>query len=524
MSGRVSGLTIARTSLADCQKSAIGPAPVHVAIRIVVDVARALHELHEEAAAKGGNAHHGLSTAQVLVGYDGSILLAPAGGVSASYRSPEQVSGNDVDRRSDVFALGVVLWELLTGTQLFDRGSDAATAKAILADPILDVRTVNPDVPEVVGDVLATALARDKTARFDNTAAFGRALAGASSSSAIAEASSADVGAWVAERVPRKEAAARAISDSVPDLDVPRATRAQRSLQVPKPSVPTVPTAPEVPELPASVRSAAAAAFSDASLSVPAPKSIPFDSGDEDDFDMEIERNLTTSAAPMATSSRTSGSPDPRNSLELHSARTSGAHRAGSGLELGAPQRPSAREPRSERGEDVGIGAKIGGWLGALVLLGGTAAALFHFVHRPGGRSVTSFLPHAFDGTSANESGAIALVSLVIAVTIGYLGLYLKPHAWTMVAAGGAWLLLALAMVTVTLASTGENPTPPDGVLLVPYVAPAAVLLFALGLGGREARLLGRAHGTRRVGGAPLAAIAGALAFVAFEVSRYAAP
>ena len=83
-------------------------------------------------------------------------------------------------------------------------------------------------------------------------------------------------------------------------------------------------------------------------------------------------------------------------------------------------------------------------------------------------------------------------------------------------------LLLALAMVTVTLASTGENPTPPDGVLLVPYVTPVAIALLALGMGLRAGRILGRARGARRVAGVPLAAIAGVLAFVAFEVSRLA--
>ncbi len=540
MSGRVPGLTIARASLAACQNNATGPAPVAVAVRIAADAARALHELHEQAAASGAEAHHGLSTAQVLLGYDGSVELATADAVrgdrrSASYLSPEQVSGKDVDRRSDVFSLGIVLWELLTGTQLFHRDTDAATSLAILQDPILDVRSVNPDVPPIIGDVLATALARNKNARFDNAAAFGKALAGARSSSGIGEASPQDVGRWVATLVPRTDraesstsgAAARAISDSVPDLDMPGAPRAHRSrpqmnaVKVPSGAAEALPSR-SVPIPPSSVRSAAAAAFSEVSLAAPAQKTIPFDSGDDDD-DMQIERDLSTDSMPVSTSARTSGAHGAARSLELHSARTSGGYRA-SGLELGAAQRRSASPESSERDHDsVRIGAKIGGWLVALVVLGGTAAALFHFGHRRGGQHATSFLPHAFDGTSANESGAIALVSLVVAVTIGFIGLRLKPHAWAIVAAGGAMLVLALAMVTVTLASTGENPTPPDGVLLVPYVVPAAALLLALGLSRRAARVLGRARGGRRLGGVPLAALAGALAFAAFELSRFAA-
>lgn len=497
----------------------MGPVPIGIAIHIVIEVARALEASHDHAEAAGDPAHHGVSTTQVLVDYDGTIALADnrdegEDRVSASYLSPEQVSGSALDRRADVFSLGIVLWELLTGTQLFDRDTEAATSVAILEDPILEVRAVNPDVPPIVAEVLGTALARDKQARFDNVAAFARALAGARASGGITEATAQDVARWVAQRVPRT---APDLGDSVPDLDVPGASRARRSLNVASTSA-----SPPVP--PTSVRSAAAAAFSDVALSAPPQKAIPIESMDDDDFDMQIERNLTTSAMPTAMSSPTSSTPGLDRSSGLHAARPSGPHRTSSGLDLGAPQRASARPERSELEEEVGLGARLVGFCGALLVLGLTAGALFQSLHRAGGRPVTSSLPHAFDGTSANESGAIALVSLVVAVALVFVGLRLQPRAWSIVASGGTLLLLALAMVTVTLASTGENPTPPDGALLVPYVAPVAVLLLALGMGVRAGRILGRAHGLRRLGGLPLAAIAGALAFAAFEASRLAAP
>jgi hypothetical protein len=66
------------------------------------------------------------------------------------------------------------------------------------------------------------------------------------------------------------------------------------------------------------------------------------------------------------------------------------------------------------------------------------------------------------------------------------------------------------------------NPTPPDGVLLIPYLLPTAVLFLALGLLGRAARRFARGGAGRRVTSLPLAAIAGALAFAAFEISRLA--
>lgn len=244
-------------------------------------------------------------------------------------------------------------------------------------------------------------------------------------------------------------------------------------------------------------------------------KAIAFDAGDEDDFDMEIERNVANVSVPTATSSDTSGAPG----------RTSGSPGRGSGgLELAAPSRmvrEGARAPRDED-EEPSTGGKVVGHLLALVLSGGAAFALWRYVHRAGGLDVTRALPHAFDGSSATESGAVSLLALVVAVIIGFIGLRFKPHAWGIIAAGGVLLFLSLAMVTVTLASTGENPTPPDGVLLVPYLFPAAILFLALGTMGRAARLFALGGAKRRLATIPVAAIAGLLAFLAFEASRLA--
>jgi hypothetical protein len=202
-------------------------------------------------------------------------------------------------------------------------------------------------------------------------------------------------------------------------------------------------------------------------------------------------------------------------------ARASGV--AGAGLELSQPSR-MAREGAAQRPtrEGPGLGARLGAALLTLAVAGGTAFGLLHQVHRAGGRDVTRALPHAFDGTSATASGAVSLVTLVVAMTLFFLGLKLKPHAWAVVSSGGALLLLALAMVTVALASTGENASPPDGVLLVPYLFPAANVLLALGSWRRSSRLLARARGAARGGAIPLAMIAGVLVFVAFETSRLA--
>ncbi len=484
-------------SLAACQGSATGPTPTptSIAVRLAIDVAAAL-----EAA---GARHHGVTPAQIRIGYDGAVgIVSAEGREETAYLAPEQVSGSALDRRAHVFSLGVVVWELLTGVRLFARATEALTTVAILEEPILDPRTVFPEIPAILAEVLATALARDRNGRFDTPTAFAKALTAARATAGVADASTDDLARWVAARLPPPVSLVPQLGGAVPDLDIPSVPSSRRS-------IPTSRASPVVP--PTSVRTAAAAAFSEASLSIPAQKSIAFDVAPDDDFDMQIERNFSTSVVPTATSSRPSG---------MHSGRPSVPSNAG--LELGAPLRRNARTEPITRRSEVGFLAKLLGYVVALVLLGGTAAALFRFVHRAGGRSLTTLLPRAFDGLSAPDSGAVALATLVLAVTVIFVGLRLKPHAWFVVLSGGALLLLALAMVTVTLASTGDNPTPPDGVLLVPFLAPAALILLALGIAGRAGRRMAHAHGARRLGGVPIAVIAGALAFVAFEISRLA--
>ena len=79
-------------------------------------------------------------------------------------------------------------------------------------------------------------------------------------------------------------------------------------------------------------------------------------------------------------------------------------------------------------------------------------------------------------------------------------------------------MLTALTMVTVTLASSGEAGAPPDGLLLLPYVAPLALIGIALGINGR-AMILFRGSIPRKAAGIPLTLIAAVVAFLAYETS-----
>jgi eukaryotic-like serine/threonine-protein kinase len=82
------------------------------------------------------------------------------------YLSPEQVNGNSLDRRSDVFALGVVMWESLTGRRLFLGRTDFETMQNVLERPIPPPSTLRPSVPTALDYIVVRALERDPKRRY----------------------------------------------------------------------------------------------------------------------------------------------------------------------------------------------------------------------------------------------------------------------------------------------------------------------------------------------------------------------
>lgn len=509
--------------LGDVQKTTQGPIPIDIALRVTCDVARALHAAHELVDAQRGPlglVHQDVSPHNILIGYDGVTKLVDFGVArlgmlegsrteslkgKPSYASPEQINGKNIDRRTDVFALGVVLWELLTGERLFRRETNAASYLAVLHDPIPDVRTKNPDVPEAIAKVVARALDRDRDARFPTAEAF-RVAIDEARGERIPEASVEEVSFWIAQLAPPKLTFAelqRELEESVvsksssplppdavvPDLDVP-APASRRGVSAGPASAPQAP--------PASTPARPAAPVRGPSIEV---------GNDADDFDMEIERDgsLASLAAAQAPPS---------------SARRAPIAATASGLEV-AHRRATA--PVHEASDDEpSIGTKIAAYVVTAVVSAGAAAGLVKFAHRHGGRAVTSILPHAFDGTSAAEAGVVSAVTLVLAIVLGFAGLRMRPRSWAVVVSGGAMLLASLAMVTVTLVSTEDNPSPPDGALLLPYVVPLALLSLAVGVAGRATHVFGGEGVGRKLAAVPIAAVAGALAFLAVETSGLA--
>ena len=124
-----------------------------------------------------------------------------------AYMAPEQLRGERVDRRTDVFAVGIVLWELLAQRHLFRRDTEYLTFDAITNQPIPDICAARPEVPRALGAAIGKALARDRDARFATARELGEAIGqavlpigGAMPSSAIAHEIAGAFGARLEEQ------------------------------------------------------------------------------------------------------------------------------------------------------------------------------------------------------------------------------------------------------------------------------------------------------------------------------------
>ena len=176
---------------------AAGGVPLPVAVRIVMNACAGLHAAHELRDAKGnliGLVHRDVSPQNILVTYDGvskvvdfGVAKATAMGGSAtvagqlkgkvSYMAPEQVRGEAIDRRVDVFALGIVLYSLTTGKHPFRRESEAATMYTIASDEaVVPPSKFLPKYPPSLESVLLKSLAKDAKNRYSTASEFQRAL------------------------------------------------------------------------------------------------------------------------------------------------------------------------------------------------------------------------------------------------------------------------------------------------------------------------------------------------------------
>jgi len=169
--------------------------PLELAVMIVSGAAAGLHHAHERKGKQGqplNIVHRDVSPANIMVGYDGSVKVLDFGIAKAEeratktvggtikgkygYMSPEQCKGKPIDRRSDIFALGICLYEMTTLRRAFKGNDDFETMKRIVAGDVILPSVAVPGYPRELEAIVLTAMANDPNARFQTAAEMIEAL------------------------------------------------------------------------------------------------------------------------------------------------------------------------------------------------------------------------------------------------------------------------------------------------------------------------------------------------------------
>jgi len=171
--------------------------PLELAVMIISGAAAGLHHAHERRGKNGqplNIVHRDVSPANIMVGYDGSVKVLDFGIAKAEeratktvggaikgkygYMSPEQCKGKPLDRRSDIFALGICLYELTTLRRAFKGNDDFETMKRIVAGDVVLPSVAVADYPRELEAIVLTAMANDPGARFQSAQELIEALDG----------------------------------------------------------------------------------------------------------------------------------------------------------------------------------------------------------------------------------------------------------------------------------------------------------------------------------------------------------
>ena len=191
------------------------PLPLDEARRIAVDVASALDYAH-----RNGVIHRDIKPANILLTADGQVVLADFGiailaqnadsvtrGLlgTPQYMAPEQALGEPIDARSDLYALGIVLFEMLAGQVPFRGDTPLATLALQVNAPVPKLRSFNPAVPEALEVVVERVLAKDPAQRYPTAEEFRLALIAACEQARSAMALSTYTPEVVFQPTPRSE-------------------------------------------------------------------------------------------------------------------------------------------------------------------------------------------------------------------------------------------------------------------------------------------------------------------------------
>jgi serine/threonine protein kinase len=170
--------------------------PLDLSLRVVGQVCAALEYAHRKKDERGQPmqiVHRDVSPQNILISFEGEVKLVDFGIAKAAtkasntdrgalrgkllYMSPEQAWGRPIDRRSDVFSLGIVLYEMLTETKPFvGAGTEVSILELVRQCVITPAREINPRVPEALDRVIMKALAREPDERYQDAGQMQRGL------------------------------------------------------------------------------------------------------------------------------------------------------------------------------------------------------------------------------------------------------------------------------------------------------------------------------------------------------------
>ena len=260
--------------------------PLPMAVSIVLDMLQGLSAIHDATDEKGRSlslVHRDVSPPNVLVGADGVARVLDFGIATAlehieetaperrkgkrGYMSPEQLRGERLTQRSDVFSAGIVIWELLAMRRLFPADQEKEPGEAVLRGDYPRVSQYRPDVPKALDDIVMRALSTDAEARFASM----HQLADAVEAAAPPRANARRIGEWVlelakdalGERTRKLARVENWVIDEIPlkstpfaaELPLRPASASSRPPEVFQANVPLI-DIPPAPPLPASVSAA----------------------------------------------------------------------------------------------------------------------------------------------------------------------------------------------------------------------------------------------------------------------------
>jgi serine/threonine protein kinase len=192
----LAGLSLAMVVRRAGERLPGGLTPVPLVLNMAAQACAGLHYAHERIAnGKPLNlVHRDISPQNLVISFEGIVKVVDFGIARAelrdtktkagtikgkfAYMSPEQCVAANVDRRTDVFALGVIVWELLTGKRLFKRNSPYDTYQAVIECAVPLPSSLNVQLDPAIDQIVMKAVAKDKDQRFATAEAFGDAMIG----------------------------------------------------------------------------------------------------------------------------------------------------------------------------------------------------------------------------------------------------------------------------------------------------------------------------------------------------------